>query len=104
VPPAPEDYIHRVGRTARAEAVGDALTLVSPAEEGDLRSIERAVGTRIPRVTLASFDYTARTAERLEIPKGTVMSRLFHARKKMQAALREYAGLAGRDGGDEDAP
>ncbi|HTO14008.1 MAG TPA: DEAD/DEAH box helicase [Candidatus Binatia bacterium] len=68
VPPAPEDYIHRVGRTARAEAVGDALTLVSPAEEGDLRSIERAVGTRIPRVTLASFDYTARTAERLEIP------------------------------------
>ena len=68
VPPAAEDYIHRVGRTARAEAVGDALTLVSPAEEGDLRSIERAVGTRIPRVTLASFDYTARTAERLEIP------------------------------------
>ena len=68
VPPAPEDYIHRVGRTARAEAVGDALTLVSPAEEADLRSIERAVGTRIPRVTLASFDYTARTAERLEIP------------------------------------
>ena len=68
VPPAAEDYIHRVGRTARAEAVGDALTLVSPAEEADLRSIERAVGTRIPRVTLASFDYTARTAERLEIP------------------------------------
>ncbi len=68
VPPAPEDYIHRVGRTARAEAVGDAFTLVSPAEEADLRSIERAVGTRIPRITLASFDYTARTAERLEIP------------------------------------
>ena len=68
VPPAAEDYIHRVGRTARAEAVGDAFTLVSPAEEADLRSIERVVGTRIPRVTLASFDYTARTSERLEIP------------------------------------
>src|SRR5438093_1520226 len=39
VPPAAEDYIHRVGRTARAEAVGDAMTLVSPAEEGDLRAI-----------------------------------------------------------------
>ncbi len=37
-------------------------------------------------------------AERLGIHKGTVMSRLFHARKKMQALLREYAGL----GGDED--
>jgi ATP-dependent RNA helicase RhlE len=68
VPPAPEDYIHRVGRTARAEMVGDALTLVSPAEEADLRSIERAVGTHIPRITLAGFDYTARPAERLEIP------------------------------------
>jgi len=68
VPPAAEDYIHRVGRTARAEAVGDAFTLVSPAEEGDLRSIERAVGTRIPRVTLPDFDYTTRPTERLEIP------------------------------------
>ena len=68
VPPAAEDYIHRVGRTARAEAIGDALTLVAPAEEGDLRAIERAVGTRIPRVTLPGFDYTARPAERLEIP------------------------------------
>ena len=46
VPGMPEDYVHRVGRTARAEAVGDAFTLVSPDEEGDLRGIERAVGTR----------------------------------------------------------
>jgi ATP-dependent RNA helicase RhlE len=68
VPPAAEDYIHRVGRTARADAVGDAVTLVSPSEEGDLRGIERAVGTRIPRVTLPGFDYTARPSERLEIP------------------------------------
>ena len=37
VPPLPEDYIHRVGRTARAEARGDALTLVAPSEEADLR-------------------------------------------------------------------
>lgn len=46
-------------------------------------------------------------AGRLGVPKGTVMSRLFHARKKMQAALQEYAGLVprpgrgGRDEGDE---
>ncbi len=51
VPNVPEDYIHRVGRTARMEAVGDAVTFVSPAEEADFRSIERAVGTRILRVT-----------------------------------------------------
>jgi ATP-dependent RNA helicase RhlE len=68
VPGMPEDYIHRVGRTARAEAVGDALTLVSPDEEGDLRGIERAVGSRFTRAQLASFDYTKRTADKLEIP------------------------------------
>jgi ATP-dependent RNA helicase RhlE len=68
VPSLCDDYIHRVGRTARAEAVGDAVTLVSPAEEADFRSIERTVGARIPRVTLPGFDYRARPAERLEIP------------------------------------
>ena len=68
VPPAADDYIHRVGRTARAEAVGDAVTLVSPQEEGDLRAIERMVGRKIPRVMLPGFDYTARTSEKLEIP------------------------------------
>jgi ATP-dependent RNA helicase RhlE len=68
VPGLPEDYIHRVGRTARVEALGDALTLVSPAEEGDLRAIERAVGARIPRVTLPGFDYAMKAAERFEVP------------------------------------
>ena len=43
-------------------------------------------------------------AERLEIPKGTVMSRLFHARKKMQAALREYSGLTPSDERKEEEP
>src|SRR5207302_9998077 len=48
VPHVPEDYIHRVGRTARAELTGDAFTFVSPDEEGDLRQIERAIGKRLP--------------------------------------------------------
>jgi ATP-dependent RNA helicase RhlE len=68
VPALPEDYIHRVGRTARAEARGDALTLVAPSEEADLRTIERAIGSRLPRVTLPGFDYAQRQSERLEIP------------------------------------
>src|SRR5678815_2477625 len=68
VPNVPEDYIHRVGRTARAQAVGDAVTLVSPAEEPDLLSIERAIGERMPRMTLPGFDYQGRSAERLEVP------------------------------------
>ncbi len=59
VPHVPEDYIHRVGRTARAELTGDAFTLVSPEEEGDVRAIERHLGTTLPRHRLEGFDYTA---------------------------------------------
>ena len=68
VPAVPDDYIHRVGRTARAEAMGSAFTFVSPEEEGDLRAIERAVGERLLRVTVPDFDYRARPDGRLEVP------------------------------------
>ena len=57
VPKVPEDYIHRVGRTARAELKGDAFTFVSHEEEADLARIEKAIGKRLPRVTLPDFDY-----------------------------------------------
>jgi ATP-dependent RNA helicase RhlE len=68
VPVDPDSYIHRIGRTARAELQGDAFTFVAPDEEGDLRAIERVLGARLPRVTLPGFDYAQRTAEKLEIP------------------------------------
>ena len=68
VPAVPEDYIHRVGRTARAELTGDAFTFVSPEEEGELKAIERAVGKRLPRVTLPGFDYARKGTEKLEVP------------------------------------
>lgn len=68
VPHLPEDYIHRVGRTARAEATGDAYTFVSPDEEGELRAIERHLGRRLPRQQVPGFDYAKRPAERLEVP------------------------------------
>ena len=64
----PEDYIHRVGRTARAEATGSAFTFVSPEEEGSLRAIERMINRRLPRVTVPDFDYAARQEARLEVP------------------------------------
>jgi ATP-dependent RNA helicase RhlE len=62
VPHQPDDYVHRVGRTARAGTTGDALTFVSPAEEGDLRAIERAVGRRIDRRKIDGFD--------IRVPRG----------------------------------
>ena len=57
VPGAAEDYIHRVGRTARAELTGAAFTLVSPEEESTVRDIERGIEKRLPRVTLPDFNY-----------------------------------------------
>src|SRR4249919_2661487 len=66
VPHVAEDYIHRVGRTARAETTGSAFTLVSQEEEGDLRGIEKAIASRLPRVTLPDFDYNARPQQNLD--------------------------------------
>jgi len=64
VPQVPDDYIHRIGRTARAEAEGDAFILVAPHEEKSLQQIERQIGQRLPRVTLPDFDYAQSVAER----------------------------------------
>jgi ATP-dependent RNA helicase RhlE len=68
VPHTPEDYIHRIGRTARAEATGDAFTFVSHEEEKDVRDIERVLGRKLPRRTLKDFSYEQRAGEALEIP------------------------------------
>jgi ATP-dependent RNA helicase RhlE len=66
VPATPEDYVHRIGRTARANAVGEALTLVAPAEESFLAAIQQLTKTKIPRQTLPGFDYGRIFQPRLE--------------------------------------
>ena len=58
VPNVPDDYVHRIGRTARAKAEGDAFVLVSQPEEKLLAEIERHIGQRLPRITLPDFDYS----------------------------------------------
>ena len=68
VPKVPEDYIHRVGRTARAEAQGEAFTFVAPEEESELRAIERAVRQQLPRVKVPDFDYSVKPQTKLEVP------------------------------------
>jgi ATP-dependent RNA helicase RhlE len=59
VPETPEAYIHRIGRTARAQAVGDAFTLVSQDEERDVYLIEKHLKRAIPRVGVPDFEYSA---------------------------------------------
>jgi ATP-dependent RNA helicase RhlE len=55
VPVTAEDYIHRVGRTARAGRGGSALTFVSPEEESTLSSIERTTGVKLERSKVKGF-------------------------------------------------
>jgi len=102
VPAMPEDYIHRVGRTARAELTGEAYTFVSPEEERDLGAIEKAVGKRLPRVVLPDFDYKQRPAERFEVPIGERIAEI-RARKAADRA-RAKAKLERRNGGASAKP
>jgi ATP-dependent RNA helicase RhlE len=89
VPGQSEDYIHRVGRTARAELTGEAFTFVSPEEMEDLRAIERAIGKPLPRVTLPDFDYSARPAAKLEIPVQERIAKVRAQRADERARARE---------------
>ncbi len=57
VPQHPEDYVHRIGRTGRADAVGDAFTLVAPDEEMFVRRIESFIQKQIPRGVIPDFPY-----------------------------------------------
>jgi ATP-dependent RNA helicase RhlE len=98
VPPAPEDYIHRVGRTGRAEMTGEAFTFVSPEEEDELRGIERAIGRRLPRVTVPDFDYRARPSGQLEVPRGeriaAIRARKAEERARAKAKADRRAGAS----------
>src|SRR6266513_5190214 len=57
VPEHPEDYVHRIGRTGRAQNVGDAFTLVNGEELPALQAIEHFIGQKIPRLKLENFPY-----------------------------------------------
>ncbi len=104
LPNVPEDYIHRVGRTARAEATGHAFSLVAPDEEGDLRRIERAVGAEIPRVRLEGFQYGATPDEPLEVPRGERIAaiRARKAKDRKRAAAKQGGHGSGKSKEGDD--
>ena len=54
-----EDYVHRIGRTGRAHAVGDAISFVTPEDYGELRALERFIGRGIVRKKAEGFNYSA---------------------------------------------
>jgi len=67
-PMHPEDYVHRIGRTGRAHAVGDAISFVTPEDQSDLRSVERFIGRGIVRKRAEGFNYAA--AGPVGVPRG----------------------------------
>jgi ATP-dependent RNA helicase RhlE len=101
VPKSPEDYVHRVGRTGRASATGDAFVFVAPEEEGDMQRIERTIGARLPRVTVDGFDYRSRPKEKLEIP---LADRLAAMRAQKQRARSNAARGANGPSRGANAP
>jgi ATP-dependent RNA helicase RhlE len=82
VPEKPEDYVHRIGRTGRAQAVGDAFTLVTPENAGDIRDIQRFIGAKIPELRLEGFPYKAFTARpeqpQPQRPRGSLPGQIRH--------------------------
>ena len=75
LPATAEDYVHRTGRTERAEKLGDALTLVAPDEEILLREIEKHLGQQMTRSALNHFDYMKPAPEKansLQKTSGTI--------------------------------
>jgi len=91
LPEAPEDYVHRIGRTARAEAAGDAISLVAPHEREQLRDIERLIGEKIPQTTAEGFEHRPETDA--DAPK-----RSFQSRRDSNHSGRGGRGTAHREG------
>ena len=65
-----EDYVHRIGRTGRALAIGDAISFITPEDQGPLRSLERFIGRGIVRKRAEGFDYEAAAPPREDRGRG----------------------------------
>ena len=69
-----EDYVHRIGRTGRAHAIGDAISFITPEDQGSLRSLERFIGRGIVRKKAEGFDYNQAAPPRDEQRRGARVS------------------------------
>ncbi|MDQ6764698.1 MAG: DEAD/DEAH box helicase [Verrucomicrobiota bacterium] len=82
-----EDYVHRIGRTGRAHAVGDAISFVTAEDQGPLRSLERFIGRGIVRRRADGFDYDAAAAAREDRPRGEPRGDLRERRNRPEGSV-----------------
>src|SRR5438067_3089518 len=76
-----EDYVHRIGRTGRAHAIGDAISFITPEDQGPLRSLERFIGRGIVRKKAEGFDYNQAAPPRDERGRGAQVQRRIEPRR-----------------------
>ena len=95
-----EDYVHRIGRTGRAHAIGDAISFITPEDHGPLRSLERFIGRGIVRKKAEGFDYNQAAPPRDE-RGGERESRSERSSRGYQEILRVAAAMprTARSGG-----
>ena len=106
-PPQPEDYVHRIGRTGRAHAVGDAISFVTPDDHGTLRALERFIARGIPRKHAGDFDYSERPQPLTafsEIPRPAKRGEGGAPRISSGQAPRRVRGHAGANRRPSSAP
>jgi superfamily II DNA/RNA helicase len=102
IPGTPEAYIHRIGRTGRAERSGEAFTLITDEDRQMVRAIHGAIGTPVEQRTLADFDYqapttntTGRRRHQSPLPLQKNRGRKPHGRKRNgRAAAGTFAFLS----------
>jgi ATP-dependent RNA helicase RhlE len=83
-----EDYVHRIGRTGRAHAVGDAISFVTPEDQAPLRSLERFIGRGIVRKRAEGFDYNMAAPPREDRGRGQPRGDLRERRNRAQGSVR----------------
>ncbi|HYK03894.1 MAG TPA: DEAD/DEAH box helicase [Thermoanaerobaculia bacterium] len=84
-PMHPEDYVHRIGRTGRADAIGDAISFVTAEDEPYVRDLEKLTKKAVPRKRLEGFDYTESAPIQRFIPSARPPQRQQQFRERRRA-------------------
>jgi ATP-dependent RNA helicase RhlE len=84
-PMHPEDYVHRIGRTGRADAIGDAISFVTPEDEPYVRDLEKLTKKAVPRKRIEGFDYTESAPIQRFIPSSRPPQRQQQFRERRRA-------------------
>jgi ATP-dependent RNA helicase RhlE len=96
-----EDYVHRIGRTGRAHAVGDAISFVTPEDHAELRALERFIGRGIVRKRAEGFDYHAAGPAPTDSRRGDRPPQPAHDHAPSRKPARPGAGQSGHSGSSQ---